>query len=150
VPEKISVTMGGFEQLPANKYRPLLEAVATKGPTVASVAASHWHLYQSGVFDGCDKDAILGHAVLAKGFGEDSGKKYFLIQNSWGTEWGENGHIRLLRREGDEDDHHCGTDRKPKEGLGCDGGPSEITVCGTCGMLYDSLIPQGAHLADTA
>jgi C1A family cysteine protease len=32
---------------------------------------------------------IGGHAVMAVGY--DDEKKHFIIQNSWGTEWGDKG-----------------------------------------------------------
>lgn len=134
----------GWTQLPSNQYEPLMQALVQQGPAVVSVDANNWFEYRSGIFDGCDKDAVLGHAVLAKGYGEDNGQKYWLIQNSWGRGWGEQGYIRILRRENEE--RWCGTDRKPQEGSGCDGGPSEVTVCGTCGILYEGIVPEGARL----
>jgi len=145
-PANSRVRVSGWNALPSNQAKPLMQALANEGPTVVAVDGNNWFDYSAGVFDGCDKDATLGHAVLAKGFGKDasSGKNFWLIQNSWGKSWGEAGHIRLLRR--DDDDSYCGTDRKPKDGLGCDGGPSEITVCGMCGVLYDSLVPEGVHI----
>jgi len=39
----------------------------------------------------------VDHAVLLVGFGEDMGKGYWLLQNSWGKEWGERGYIRMAR-----------------------------------------------------
>ena len=48
-------------------------------------------LYHSGVYDEpkCSK-TDLDHGVLLVGFGTDehSGKKYWLVKNSWGTGWG--------------------------------------------------------------
>mmetsp|Transcript_87390 Transcript_87390/g.222614 ORF Transcript_87390/g.222614 Transcript_87390/m.222614 type:complete len:423 (-) Transcript_87390:169-1437(-) len=139
------VRVSGWDQLPSNRAQPLMQAMVEKGPVVVAVDGNSWFNYESGVFDGCPKDAILGHAVLAKGYAKDeANNKYWLIQNSWGSEWGESGHIRLLRH--DDEDSWCGTDNKPKEGIGCDDSPSEVTVCGTCGLLYDPLVPSGVHV----
>jgi len=137
--------LSGFSNLPSNKAEPLKQALMN-GPVVVAVDGNDWFDYNGGVFDGCQRDAIIGHAVLAKGFGEDSGNKYWLIQNSWGSQWGERGHIRLKRT--DDDDNLCGTDTKPQEGLGCDGGPPSVTVCGMCGVLYDPIVPTGVRLED--
>jgi len=39
-----------------------------------------------------------GHAVNLMGYGVDAGTKYWLVQNSWGTDgWGNNGFGRVLR-----------------------------------------------------
>jgi cathepsin L len=35
----------------------------------------------------------------------------------------------------------CGVDITPSDGTGCHGGPSQVTVCGTCGILYDNTYP---------
>jgi len=143
-PSAQRVRVSGWTALPSNKAEPLMQALVQQGPVVVAVDGNNWFNYDSGIFDDCGKDAILGHAVLATGYGEDQGKKYWLIQNSWGRDWGEEGHIRMLRH--DDEDAWCGVDNKPKEGVGCDGGPAEITVCGTCGLLYDPLIPNGVRI----
>jgi cathepsin L len=143
-PASQRVRVSGWNALPSNKAKPLMQALVSLGPTVVAVDGNNWFNYESGIFDGCDKDATIGHAVLAKGYGQDSGTGYWLIQNSWGSQWGEQGHIRLMRHA--DEDSWCGTDHSPKEGVGCDGGPPEVTVCGTCGVLYDSLVPEGVHM----
>ncbi|CAE7579651.1 CEP1 [Symbiodinium natans] len=79
------VRLQGFVRLPTNNLNSMLQAVATRGPLVVGVDASRWDLYGNGVFDGCDRDATINHAVVLVGYGSDRlGKDYFLIRNSWG------------------------------------------------------------------
>jgi len=138
--KKTSFGMTGWEKLPENKYEPLMRAVVEKGPVAVSADASPWGGYDSGIFDSCPLDAVVNHAIVMVGYGEQSGTKYWTIQNSWGRNWGEQGNIRILRR--DDDQTRCGIDRQPELGTACIGGPEQVTVCGMCGILYDSVIPH--------
>jgi len=131
-----------WETLPSNKAGPLLAALQ-HGPVAISVGASPWSMYSSGIFDSCDKDAIIDHAVLMVGYGTDKGTNYWTVQNSWGSGWGETGFIRVKRgATTTEDDEHCGTDYKPGDGIACKPYPDSVEVCGMCGLLYDSVAPK--------
>eukprot|EP00747_Dinoflagellata_sp_TGD_P068019 gnl/TRDRNA2_/TRDRNA2_155528_c0_seq8.p1 gnl/TRDRNA2_/TRDRNA2_155528_c0~~gnl/TRDRNA2_/TRDRNA2_155528_c0_seq8.p1 ORF type:complete len:417 (-),score=68.83 gnl/TRDRNA2_/TRDRNA2_155528_c0_seq8:127-1377(-) len=150
----------GWERLPQNEYLPLLRAVAEKGPVAITVNADNWADYSSGVFQGCGW--TVNHLVVLFGYGQvdvNKGKtkwkkinfkrvkvpiepkmvKFYHIQNSWGDYWGDNGRIKLIRT--DNDQTNCGTDPKPEVGTGCKGGPKTVQVCGTCGILYDNVVP---------
>lgn len=135
-----SFGMIGWETLPKNENAPLLRALAEDGPVAVSVAADKWFNYEGGVFDGCDKDAVIDHAVTAIGYGEADGHKYWVIQNSWGEDWGEGGHIRLLRQAEGED--YCGMNKDPQQGVACKGETTPVPVCGMCGVLFDSVVPH--------
>mmetsp|Transcript_10806 Transcript_10806/g.28912 ORF Transcript_10806/g.28912 Transcript_10806/m.28912 type:complete len:420 (-) Transcript_10806:240-1499(-) len=138
------IGMVGWSRLPENKYEPLMRALVEHGPVGVSVAAGEWFSYQQGVFDGCHKDAVIDHAVTLVAYGVDKAGphplKFWEIQNSWGPDWGEHGKIRLLRR--DDEQEWCGTDNQPEVGTACAGGPKKVTVCGACGILYDSSVPH--------
>lgn len=138
------VYINGFTSLPSNEAQPLMKALVEQGPVVISADSSGWTHYMSGIFDGCSKDAVIDHSILAKGYGASDDQKYWLLQNSWGQEWGEDGLLRLLRH--DDEDGWCGTDSKPHMGGACDGQQEPFRVCGSCGLLFDSLIPYGARV----
>jgi len=126
-----------YTGLPTNQYAPIMQAIATVGPLAVAVDASSWGEYESGVFNGCNQtNPDLDHAVQLVGYGTDPKLgDYWLIKNSWSPAWGESGYVRLLRQTSNQ---VCGVDIHPSDGEGCKGGPSKITVCGTCGILYDA------------
>jgi len=142
----IAIKVQGYKTLEVNKLQPLLSTLMHKGPAAVSVDGGKWSFYRSGVFHGCQPDTVVNHAVLMTGFGYDklSDKKYWLIRNSWGEQWGEHGHIRIERHSGDTGkEGYCGWDNKPKDGVFCDGAPPKVPVCGMCGILSDSSYPTG-------
>ena len=56
--------------------------------------------YESGVFydDSCAGLVATNHAVVIMGYGTDpAGGPYWLILNSWGIRWGENGYMRITQ-----------------------------------------------------
>ncbi|XVF14541.1 hypothetical protein REPUB_Repub09cG0070300 [Reevesia pubescens] len=90
--------INGYEDVPANNEEALQKAVANQPVSVAIDAGGfEFQFYSSGVFTGaCGTD--LDHGVAAIGYGVDNdGTKYWLVKNSWGTSWGEQGYIRMLR-----------------------------------------------------
>ncbi|KAE9461942.1 hypothetical protein C3L33_06151, partial [Rhododendron williamsianum] len=88
----------GYEDVPKNSEQALLQAVYYQPVSVGIDAASgDFRFYTGGVYRGnCGTD--LHHAVTAVGYGITSdGTKYWLVKNSWGTGWGENGYMKLER-----------------------------------------------------
>jgi cysteine peptidase B len=55
---------------------------------------SAWQHYQGGVVTSCDA-GLADHAVNIVGFGEDAGLAYWIVRNSWGPDWGEDGYMRV-------------------------------------------------------
>lgn len=79
----------------------LLAHVAHYGPVTVGIDASglKFIMYTGGIYDDpddCMTDNI-NHAVVCIGYGEEEGKKYWIIRNSYGTDWGESGYVRMLR-----------------------------------------------------
>lgn len=77
----------------------------THGPVaVALEPGPDFMYYKSGIYKSVSLSVNVNwvkvdHAVLLIGWGEEDGKKFWTIQNSWGDSWGENGKIRIIRGE---------------------------------------------------
>ncbi|KAL4569788.1 hypothetical protein LXL04_025431 [Taraxacum kok-saghyz] len=103
-----AATITGHEDVPANSESALLKAVASQPISVAiDASGSDFQFYSSGVFTGeCGTE--LDHGVTAVGYGENAeGTKYWLVKNSWGTSWGEEGYI-MMQRDVDAKEGLCG------------------------------------------
>ena len=138
--------VNGFVKLLENDPNSLLQALANIGPLAVNVDANAWTFYSSGIFNGCNTSSLdIDHVVQAIGYGIDAatGSGYWLVRNSWGTSWGEDGFIRLYRGPNET----CGTDSTPGDGTACKGDPTTQHVCGTCGIWLDASYPTGVSLA---
>ncbi|OHS93637.1 Cysteine proteinase 3 [Tritrichomonas foetus] len=69
------------------------------GPIASAMDASHpsFQLYHSGLYDEPQCDiSYLNHAIGIVGFGVSEDTNYFLVRNSWGKSWGEEGYVRMI------------------------------------------------------
>jgi len=93
-----------WEQVPSDEDK-IASYLALKHPLSVSIDAgeglSWMQFYKHGVANPrfCSKTS-LNHAVLLVGFGVDGGKAFWIVKNSWGEKWGENGYFRLIRGKG--------------------------------------------------
>jgi C1A family cysteine protease len=97
-------TVTGFKKV--KKTNKALKSAIASQPISVSVFAdlSQWQFYAGGVFTGdCPSQTPTNHAVVAVGYGSD----YFKIRNSWGSDWGESGYIRLLQDSGEKTKTAC-------------------------------------------
>jgi len=104
-PDGTRVTVTGYVNITSGDQDELQDAVANVGPiSVAIDASENLQLYSSGILDdvscGSEFDD-LNHGVLAIGYGqgtaEENNSPFWLVKNSWGASWGEEGFFRLLK-----------------------------------------------------
>ena len=106
-----------FVDVPANSDADMMAALVQQPVSIAIEAdQKDFQLYKSGVFTG-SCGTKLDHGVLVVGYGTLDGVDYYMVKNSWGTTWGDNGYIRLGR------------------------GASFNSGAGQCGMLMQASYP---------
>ena len=68
-----------------------------KHPVAVMVAVDNrFRMYKSGILDYVTyKDITLNHSLLLTGFDIKENISYFMVKNSWGDSWGEDGYIKV-------------------------------------------------------
>jgi len=117
--EKIGSTCSGYVDIPKGDEATLKEAVATQGAisVAIDVTEDKFMFYKSGVFvdSKCgNSEDELNHGVLVVGYGSlnstadatdtNPPSDFWIVKNSWGIKWGEEGYIRMARNH----DNMCG------------------------------------------
>ncbi|XP_072968500.1 senescence-specific cysteine protease SAG39-like [Typha angustifolia] len=91
-------TIRRYQKVPRNSEPALMRAVARQPVSVGIDAGGYdFQFYHSGVFRG-SCGTSLNHGVTVVGYGIDSKRtKYWIVKNSWGKGWGNNGYILMQK-----------------------------------------------------
>ncbi len=86
---KFKVTVQSFTQIRGESN--MASYVQSTGPLSVVIDANTWGSYTGGILNRCGNS--INHAVQAVGV--DTGAGYWKLRNSWGSDWGESGFIRI-------------------------------------------------------
>jgi cathepsin L len=90
-------------------YTAIMNYVGLKGPVGVLIDATYWRYYSGGVITKGSKDPMkANHSVVVVGYGKTtSGVPVWIIKNSWGTGWGQNGYA-YVKRSSSASYNYCG------------------------------------------
>lgn len=84
----------------AKSEKDLAAKCAEHGPVCVAIDAGSrsFGLYKGGVYiDSTCSSTYLNHGVTCVGYGTEGENNYWIVKNSWGNTWGEEGYIRMLK-----------------------------------------------------
>jgi len=76
----------------------MIQEIYQRGPIACAIAVpAEFRNYTSGIFE--DKTGAMEktHEISVVGYGVEDGTKYWLVRNSWGTQWGDGGFAKVIR-----------------------------------------------------
>lgn len=93
----------------------LLQEAVYQNPVSVAIEADTtvFQFYKGGILDNVDCGTNLDHGVLVVGYGSENNKDYWIVKNSWGSSWGENGYIRIAKSNSESDPGICGIAMQP-------------------------------------
>lgn len=89
--------INGCVQYDLKNEEKLRELLVVNGPISIAIDVIDIIDYKQGVASTCRNDNGLNHAVLLVGYGVKNNIPYWILKNSWGTEWGEDGYFKVQR-----------------------------------------------------
>ena len=76
----------------------MLQEIAQRGPIACGIAVPQaLEDYTGGIFEDTTGDMDIVHDISVVGYGVENGVKYWVVRNSWGSHWGEQGFFRVVR-----------------------------------------------------
>ncbi|KAK9505525.1 hypothetical protein O3M35_009561 [Rhynocoris fuscipes] len=71
--------------------------IMNNGPVEGTLTVYEDLLTYKQVYKHVAGKALGGHAIRILGWGEENSTPYWIIANSWNTDWGDNGYFKILR-----------------------------------------------------
>ncbi|EGT43679.1 hypothetical protein CAEBREN_04647 [Caenorhabditis brenneri] len=99
--QKIRVKIDDGYHLKANEDQ-IADWVAREGPvSFLMPVPKSIMFYRGGIFNPsmaeCRAQAVGNHVMAIVGFGREGNQKFWIVKNSWGTRWGEQGYLKMAR-----------------------------------------------------
>merc|ERR1712156_1051572 len=98
----VGATMKSFVDVKRGSEEALAQALSEIGPISVAMDAGHMSFqhYKRGIYKERQCSSVrLDHGVLAVGYGSEADGDFWIVKNSWGTVWGDEGYFKLARND---------------------------------------------------
>ncbi|XP_061376951.1 uncharacterized protein LOC133318764 [Danaus plexippus] len=93
---KVEIRLKEYKHIEKLSEDQIKEHLYNIGPLSIGITSSPLASYNGGILiEECHRSYLINHAVLLVGYGKENGVKYWIVKNSWGQNWGENGYFRM-------------------------------------------------------
>jgi len=76
----------------------MMQEIYQRGPIACGIAVPEaLESYTGGIFEDTTGDMNIVHDISIVGYGEENGIKFWTVRNSWGSQFGEDGFVRVIR-----------------------------------------------------
>lgn len=95
-PKYVTYRVGEFGLVNGTEH--MMAEINARGPIACTVAVTPaLEAYTGGIFNDTTGATSLDHSISVVGWGTDNGVDYWVVRNSWGTYWGEQGWFKIVK-----------------------------------------------------